>query len=86
MNVFITSWRKFLLQDVLLRVFCFSEVDSLDDIIRKGEEKTEHVLRKYQNSGIEDLQRFTTESTNASSYEWEGEDYRLKVGRCLFCS
>lgn len=45
----------------------------IEDLIKKGEERTIQLQEKYKNAGMEDL-KFTSFST----YEFEGEDYRKK--------
>ena len=50
--------------------------DSIEDIIRKGEEKTKELSQKYANLGIDDLQKFSVDQISA--YQWEGEDYKSK--------
>ncbi|KAI9142019.1 SNF2 family N-terminal domain-containing protein [Paraphysoderma sedebokerense] len=45
----------------------------IDDILKKGEEKTAQLVAKYQNAQIQDLLRL-----EGSAYEWDGEDYRQK--------
>ena len=45
--------------------------DDIDLILRRGEEKTSELNKKYSALGIDDLQRFTSES----AYEWGGKDY-----------
>ncbi|KAF9891951.1 hypothetical protein FE257_002914 [Aspergillus nanangensis] len=42
-----------------------------DDILRKGEERTAELGKKYEKLGIDDLQKFTSES----AYEWNGKDF-----------
>ncbi|KAI6861798.1 chromatin remodelling complex ATPase chain ISW1, partial [Hortaea werneckii] len=44
-----------------------------DDILRQGEEKTKQMNAKYEKLGLDDLQKFSTES--ASAYEWNGESF-----------
>ncbi|CAG8574254.1 2078_t:CDS:10 [Ambispora gerdemannii] len=48
--------------------------DDIDQILLKGEEKTAELNRKYEGLGLEDLQKFTSES----AYEWQGENWRNK--------
>ena len=45
----------------------------LDDILRKGEERTKEMNKKYEKLGLDDLQKFTSEA--ASAYEWNGETF-----------
>jgi hypothetical protein len=48
----------------------------------KGEEKTQELSAKYQDVGIDELQKITSDGV----YQWEGEDYSTKVVHfnCLF--
>lgn len=50
--------------------------ESIEEILKKGEEKTKELNAKYANLGMEDLQKFS--SDQISAYQWEGEDYRSK--------
>lgn len=50
--------------------------ESIEEIIRKGEEKTKELTEKYANIGMEDLQKFSMDQISA--YQWEGEDYKTK--------
>ena len=50
--------------------------ESIEDIIRTGEEKTQGLLQKYEKVGLQDLQKFSSDSQSA--YQWEGADYRKK--------
>jgi SWI/SNF-related matrix-associated actin-dependent regulator of chromatin subfamily A member 5 len=45
----------------------------IDAILRKGEERTKEMQSKYEKLGIDDLQKFTSES--GSAYEWNGEKF-----------
>ena len=49
--------------------------DDIDEIIRKGEEKTAELSKKYQNLNMDELRNFTSES----AYQWNGEDWSNKV-------
>ena len=52
-----------------------SAVDiDIEDILRKGEERTKEMLEKYKNAGFEDL---LSGGASSSVYEWEGEDYAV---------
>ncbi|KAI8055731.1 SMARCA1 protein [Syncephalis plumigaleata] len=51
--------------------------DDIDKIITQGEHKTQELNKKYENIGLDDLQRFTVEGLG-SAYEWQGEDYSKK--------
>ena len=43
----------------------------IDDILKRGEERTAELNAKYEKLGIDDLQKFTSES----AYEWNGENF-----------
>lgn len=45
--------------------------DDIDAILRKGEERTAELSKKYEKLGIDDLQKFSSES----AYEWNGQDF-----------
>lgn len=45
--------------------------DDIDAILRKGEERTAMLNKKYEKLGIDDLQKFSSES----AYEWNGKDF-----------
>ncbi|EED17707.1 SNF2 family helicase/ATPase, putative [Talaromyces stipitatus ATCC 10500] len=45
--------------------------DDIDAILRKGEERTAELNKKYEKLGIDDLQKFTSDN----AYEWNGEDF-----------
>ncbi|PYH90190.1 putative SNF2 family helicase/ATPase [Aspergillus ellipticus CBS 707.79] len=45
--------------------------DDIDNILRKGEERTALLNKKYEKLGIDDLQKFSSES----AYEWNGKDF-----------
>lgn len=45
--------------------------DDIDAILKKGEERTAELNSKYEKLGIDDLQKFTSDST----YEWNGETF-----------
>ncbi|KAL4808394.1 SNF2 family N-terminal domain-containing protein [Aspergillus unguis] len=48
--------------------------DDIDAILRKGEERTAELSKKYEKLGIDDLQKFSSES----AYEWNGQDFAGK--------
>jgi SWI/SNF-related matrix-associated actin-dependent regulator of chromatin subfamily A member 5 len=48
--------------------------DDIDQILAKGENRTKELNAKYEKLGIDDLQKFTSES----AYEWNGEDFANK--------
>ncbi|GAD95603.1 SNF2 family helicase/ATPase, putative [Paecilomyces variotii No. 5] len=45
--------------------------DILDQILKKGEERTAELNKKYEKLGIDELQKFTTDN----AYEWNGQDF-----------
>jgi SWI/SNF-related matrix-associated actin-dependent regulator of chromatin subfamily A member 5 len=45
--------------------------DDIDEILRHGEKRTAELNARYEKLGIDDLQKFTSES----AYEWNGEDF-----------
>lgn len=52
-------------------------VSSIDDaqveeILRRGEAKTKELMSKYQNAGLDDLQRFTMDAGSSITHGWEG--------------
>jgi SWI/SNF-related matrix-associated actin-dependent regulator of chromatin subfamily A member 5 len=46
--------------------------DALDAVLRKGEERTAELNAKYEKLGLDDLQKFTSDS----AYEWNGETFQ----------
>jgi SWI/SNF-related matrix-associated actin-dependent regulator of chromatin subfamily A member 5 len=46
-------------------------LDDIDEILRRGEERTTELMAKYEKLGIDDLQKFTSES----AYEWNGQNF-----------
>ncbi|TFK38304.1 P-loop containing nucleoside triphosphate hydrolase protein [Crucibulum laeve] len=47
--------------------------DDIDEIIQRGEERTQELNSKYEGLNLEDLSNFKSE---ASVQQWEGEDFR----------
>lgn len=47
---------------------------ALEELLKKGEERTKELQGKYSNAGFDDLQRFSIAEPNV--YQFEGEDYR----------
>ncbi|KAG5438230.1 hypothetical protein PCANB_003081 [Pneumocystis canis] len=45
--------------------------DDIEEIMKKGEKRTAELNKRYESLGIDDLQKFSTDS----AYEWNGEDY-----------
>ena len=54
--------------------------DDIDDIIRRGEERTAQLNEKYSSLNIHDLANFTSEGGSAQN--WEGEEFgkRKQIG------
>lgn len=50
--------------------------DDIDSILKRGEERTAELSVKYSKLGIDDLQKFSSES---SAYEWNGEDFAKRA-------
>jgi SWI/SNF-related matrix-associated actin-dependent regulator of chromatin subfamily A member 5 len=48
--------------------------DEIDAIFKHGEQRTAELNARYEKLGIDDLQKFTSES----AYEWNGEDFTNK--------
>jgi SWI/SNF-related matrix-associated actin-dependent regulator of chromatin subfamily A member 5 len=48
--------------------------DDIEKILRKGEERTAQLMARYEQLGIDDLQKFTSEN----SREWNGETFVAK--------
>lgn len=48
--------------------------DDIDDILRRGEERTRSLQDRYAELGIDELQNFASES----AYNWMGEDFKQK--------
>ncbi|KAK0958746.1 chromatin remodeling complex Adenosinetriphosphatase [Friedmanniomyces endolithicus] len=48
----------------------------LDELLRRGEERTKEMSKKYETLGLDDLQKFSMEG--ASAYEWNGETFVSK--------
>lgn len=44
-----------------------------DEILRKGEERTKEMNAKYEKLGLDDLQKFSSDS--GGTYEWNGESF-----------
>ncbi|CAI4828939.1 ASN_collapsed_G0052650.mRNA.1.CDS.1 [Saccharomyces cerevisiae] len=49
----------------------------IDDILKKGEQKTQELNAKYQSLGLDDLQKFNG-IENQSAYEWNGKSFQKK--------
>ena len=57
--------------------------DDIEDILKKGEQKTAELQQKLKDAGMEVLQGFSL--GGSSVYQWEGEDWRVRrahPGRC----
>ncbi|KAF8864922.1 hypothetical protein BDZ45DRAFT_736557 [Acephala macrosclerotiorum] len=48
--------------------------DDIDAILKHGEQRTAELNARYEKLGIDDLQKFTSES----AYEWNGQDFTNK--------
>ncbi|GAB7350055.1 hypothetical protein MBLNU459_g0725t1 [Dothideomycetes sp. NU459] len=48
--------------------------DDIDAILKKGEERTAELNKKYEQLGLDDLQKFTSDS----AYEWNGQNFENK--------
>lgn len=46
--------------------------DDFDAIMKRGEERTQELSNKYEKLGLDDLQKFTSDS----AYEWNGETFQ----------
>jgi SWI/SNF-related matrix-associated actin-dependent regulator of chromatin subfamily A member 5 len=46
----------------------------LDEVFSKSEKKTQDLVSKYKDMGLDDLQQFTTDGFNA--YKWDGVDFQ----------
>ncbi|KAJ2861576.1 chromatin remodeling complex Adenosinetriphosphatase, partial [Coemansia erecta] len=49
---------------------------NIEDILRRGETRTQELQSKYADMGLDDLNKFANESTVTT--QWEGEDYARK--------
>ena len=47
------------------------DLDDIDAILARGEERTAELNAKYETLGIDDLQKFSSEN----AYEWNGQDF-----------
>nr|POE54304.1 iswi chromatin-remodeling complex atpase isw2 [Quercus suber] len=50
--------------------------DDFEEILRKGEERTKQMGAKFEKLGLDDLQKFSSETGGA--YEWNGETFITK--------
>ncbi|KAJ3384883.1 hypothetical protein HDU84_002588 [Entophlyctis sp. JEL0112] len=50
--------------------------DDIDEILKRGEAKTQELDSKYKNMGLDDVQNFMSDGN--SVYQWEGADFRGK--------
>lgn len=48
--------------------------DDIEEILKHGEKRTAELNARYEQLGIDDLQKFTSES----AYEWNGQDFTSK--------
>ncbi|SCU91552.1 LAME_0E12948g1_1 [Lachancea meyersii CBS 8951] len=51
--------------------------DDIDEILRKGEQKTLRLNAKYEKLGLDDLQKFNGLG-DQSAYEWNGENFQKR--------
>lgn len=51
--------------------------DDIDEILKKGEQKTKELSAKYETLGLDDLQKFNGFG-DQSAYEWNGENFQKK--------
>ncbi|KAF3193014.1 hypothetical protein TWF225_010872 [Orbilia oligospora] len=54
--------------------------EDIDAYINKGSEKTEKMKAKFSTMGLEDVQRFNSDS----AYEWNGQDFQKRETRLNF--
>ncbi|KAJ3102943.1 hypothetical protein HDU97_000182 [Phlyctochytrium planicorne] len=47
--------------------------DDIEDVLRRGEEKTAELDKKYNSMGLDDVKNFMSDG---SVYQWEGSDFR----------
>ncbi|SCU84913.1 LAMI_0C09384g1_1 [Lachancea mirantina] len=52
--------------------------DDIDDILKKGEQKTRELNAKFETLGLDDLQKFNG-LNDQSAYEWNGENFQKKI-------
>ncbi|ODV59761.1 uncharacterized protein ASCRUDRAFT_81671 [Ascoidea rubescens DSM 1968] len=64
-------------QDVFESADKFTPVSDIDieNILKKSEEKTNELNSKYEKLGLDDLQKFTSDS----AYEWDGKDFKKVI-------
>ncbi|WPH01431.1 putative SANT/Myb domain, helicase, Homeobox-like domain superfamily, ISWI, HAND [Acrodontium crateriforme] len=48
--------------------------DDFDEMLRKGEERTKEMNAKYEKLGLDDLQKFSSET--GGTFEWNGESFK----------
>lgn len=60
----------------------FMADEDIDDIIKRGEARTQELNSKYEDLNFEDLSNFKTESMAVQ--QWEGEDFRGGVRVVIF--
>jgi len=51
--------------------------DDIDEILKKGEERTQQLNAKFQSLGLDDLQKYNG-IENQSAYEWNGKNFQKK--------
>ncbi|KAK3678899.1 chromatin remodeling complex Adenosinetriphosphatase [Recurvomyces mirabilis] len=47
--------------------------NELDELLRRGEERTKQINAKYEKLGLDDVQKFNSEA--GAAYEWNGESF-----------
>ncbi|KAJ3220341.1 hypothetical protein HDU67_000008 [Dinochytrium kinnereticum] len=50
--------------------------EDIEDVLRRGEEKTAELDKKYNSMGLDDVKNFMSDG---SVYQWEGSDFRSQV-------
>src|SRR5882762_1404263 len=56
--------------------------DDIDEIIQRGEERTNELNSKYEGLNLDDLNNFKSDAT---VQQWESEDFRSGVTRFYSC-
>lgn len=51
-----------------------AEDDDIEEILKRGEEKTQQLNSRFEHLGLDDLQKFSSDS----AYEWNGTDFSKK--------
>ncbi len=77
MNKKITNFLFYFILFYFVNLFSTITDDDIEKVLLRGEEKTQELENKYAQVGLDDLQKFTSDTGNA--YEWEGHDFSAKV-------